>query len=178
MKRYLLYLLQLLLAPSQGWKDIELDDYDETKLERRGFLPFAMLSAMSVFMQLFYHPALSPVRLLIDCIIEFGALMAGYYLAAAVMSASLPSICFEEPSRKRVRVFCLCGVGMYALLGLIKNCLPSDFAIVYFLLIYLVIILWRAEDYLDIMPDMKLRFVLLSVVCVIMPPLVIELILV
>lgn len=178
MKRYLLYLLQLFLAPSQGWKDIELDDCDESMLERRGFLPFALLSAVSVFMQLVYHPSISAIRLLIDCVIELGALIAGYYFAVAVMSASLPSICFDEPSRRRIRVFCLCGLGLYALLGLIRNCMPSDFAIIYFLLIYLAIILWRANDYLDVMPDMTLRFVLLSIICVIMPPLVIELIMI
>ena len=170
MKQYLLYLLQLLLAPKQGWKDIAADGKDYEALERRGFIPFAAIAALSVFVQMIYHPGLSPVKLLIDCVIEFGAWLIGYFLAAAVMGAYLPDLCYDEPPVRRIRVFSLCSVGLLAFMSLVKNCMPGDFAIIYFLIIYLVVIMWRAADYFDVMPESVFKFTLLATACVIVPP--------
>ncbi|MFG6424052.1 MAG: hypothetical protein K1V71_06565, partial [Paramuribaculum sp.] len=63
--------------------------------------------------------------------------------------------------------------GLMAMGGLVRNCLPSDFAIVNFLYVYLAIIMWRAEHFLRVMPGKSVVFVILAVVSVIVPPLLI-----
>lgn len=175
MRRYLRILLQLFLAPKQGWEDVSADSPDPDELARRGLYPLAAIAAAASFMALVYHSGYSPVSLLIAAVVRFGAYFAGYFITIFALTTCLPTVTAgaSAPSQKNVRLFAVCMMGLMASVGLLRNSLPSDFAIVNFLYVYLAIIMWRAEEFLNIEQGRSVVFVILAIVSVIVPPLLI-----
>jgi hypothetical protein len=175
MRRYLKLLLQLFLAPKQGWEDVSADTSEPDDLARRGLYPLAGVAALTTFMTVVYHPGVSAVALIIAAILRFGAYFAGYFITIFALTTCLPRISLpgREASQRDIHLFAVCMTGLMAMVGLVRNCLPSDFAIVNFLYVYLAIIMWRAEHFLRVMPGKSVVFVILAVVSVIVPPLLI-----
>lgn len=175
MQRYLRLLLQLFLAPRQGWDDLWSDPTDPDELARRGLYPLAALAALASFSALIYHSGASVIRLLVDAVLEFGAYFAGYFITIFALTTCLGRLTPDgaAPSQRAIHLFAVCMMGLMAAIGFVKNILPSDFAIVNFLYVYLVIIMWRAEPFLHVAAGKSVVFVILSTVSVIVPPLLI-----
>lgn len=142
---------------------------------RRGLYPLAGVAALTSFMTVVYHPGSSAVALIIAAILRFGAYFAGYFITIFALTTCLPRISMpgREASQRDIHLFAVCMMGLMAMVGLVRNCLPSDFAIVNFLYVYLAIIMWRAENFLRVMPGKSVVFVIMAVVSVIVPPLLI-----
>lgn len=175
MRRYLKLLLQIFLAPQRGWEDVSAEPVAPDTLLRRGFIPLAAVAALARLMAWAYHGVGSVTEMLLSVVVEFGAYFAGYFIAVFAVSAWLPRV--SEPGREAsecvVRLFAVSMAGLMACVGLLRNVLPSDFAIVNFLYVYLAIIAWRAEAFMRVAPGRSAAFVILAVVAVIIPPLLI-----
>lgn len=175
MRSYLQILLQLFLAPSRGWEDVDVASPDPDEMARRGLFPLAGIAAVASFMALVYHSGYSPLSLLIDAIVRFAAYFAGYYITIFAMTTCRPTVTMQgdEPSDRDIRLFAVCMMGLMAVVGFLRNALPSDFAIVNFLYVYLAIIMWRGEQFLHVRQGRSVVFVILAVLAVIVPPLLI-----
>lgn len=175
MRHYLKLLVQLFLAPRQGWEDVADESPDPDLLARYGLYPLAALAAASSFLGLIYHPSVSPMAVLLHAIAEFGAYFAGYFITVIALSSALPRVSVSGcmASAAVIRRFAVCMMGLMACVGLLRNCLPSDFAIVNFLYVYLAIIMWRGERFMGVAPGKTMVYVILTIVSVIIPPLLI-----
>lgn len=175
MLRYLRLIFQIFLAPRQGWEDVSAEPVAPETLLREGFIPLAAVAAVARLMTLVYHGATSATNLIVHMVLEFGAYFAGYFIAVFALSAyqSRFSEPGEEASERVVKLFCLCMAGLMAFTGLLRNVLPSDFAIVNFLYVYLAIIAWRGEAFMRVAPGRSTVFVITAVLAVILPPLLI-----
>lgn len=176
MLEYLKSLIQLILAPRYGWEDIEADDIRPEQIFLHGFLPLSVLSGLCVFVQLAYHPVLSLVGLTIMAVSEFVSYFLSYYIALLILGSVIPGISFGEFSRDRLKTYVLSCLGLMCLMGILKNCLPSDFATVYFLLIYVAVIMWRGIDFMRVELRHEIKFTLVSVIAIMLPTLLINLI--
>ncbi|MBD5346760.1 MAG: hypothetical protein HDR92_06480 [Bacteroides sp.] len=172
---YLKLLLQLFLAPRQGWEDISVDNLDPDELARRGLYPLAGIAALSSFMTLVYHSGISIASVFIAAIVRFGAYFAGYFITIFALTTCMPRVSEEdaEADQHEIKLFAVCMMGLMAIIGVIRNSLPSDFAIVNFLYLYLAIIMWRGKFFLRVAESKTVVFVILAVVSVIVPPLLI-----
>lgn len=177
MKRYLKLLLQLFLAPKQGWEDLSAEQTDPDDLMRRGLYPLAAVAALMSFLGLVYHADISPMSMLLKAVVEFGAWIVGYFIAVFALSSGLPQLSDDGvgPSLRCIKLFSVCMIGLMAVIGLLRNLLPSDYSIIWFLYFYLAIIIWRGERFMKVAPDKRAVFVILAVVSVIVPPLLIML---
>lgn len=178
MALYLKLLLQLFLAPQRGWEDMAAVTISPETMVKRGFIPLAALASLTSFIALVFHPAIEVLALIFKTLMQFVALLAGYYIAILIITAYRPMISNpgREASDRNVRLFALGMMGLMALVGLISNCLPSDFDIVYFLYVYLGIVAWRGKGILAVAHDKTVSFVILAVIATIIPPLLIMMI--
>lgn len=175
MRRYLTLLLQIFLAPQRGWEDVSAEPVSPEALFRHGFVPLAVIASLAGLMAWVWHGVNDVARMMVSVTVEFGAYFAGYFIAVFALSAWLPRV--SEPGREAservVRLFAVFMGGLMACVGLLRNILPSDFAIVNFLYVYLAIIAWRAEAFLRVAQGRSAAFVVIAVVAVIVPPLLI-----
>lgn len=75
-----------------------------------------------------------------------------------------------DVSEQRNHTFVLYVLGLLELLMIVQNCVPVPMAIIFFLPVYVVIIMWKASRYLRIASGMTGRFVAGSVAGVLAPP--------
>ena len=167
---YLRDIFQLILAPVKGWEDIAIDDYDSRRLLTKGFIPFIIVASMTVFIKAFYHSDASIVILLQQSIVCFLKYFASYFLAAFVFTLYLPTCIEGELSMQRCLTFVIYGLGLLALINIVKNCIPVELAIVFVMPIYALYILWRGLQYMNISFNGVGIFILLIIFGLLMPP--------
>ncbi len=74
------------------------------------------------------------------------------------------------PSEKRNHTYVLMGQSLLALSLLVQNCLPFDIDLVLFLGIYTAIVLWRGDRYMAVREESVGRFMIFTILTVIVPP--------
>ncbi|MCM1028528.1 MAG: hypothetical protein NC484_02820 [Alloprevotella sp.] len=177
MGHYLKLLFQIFLSPRSGWEDVSADKSGPDLLMRRGLLPLAALTSLTRFLTLVYHRGEEFMSVMPGALIEFVAYLAGYFIAILALTAYMPRVTRHGAAAtdRDIRLYALCMTGLMALVGLVRNCLPSDFAIVNFLYLYLAVVAWRGREFLHVDLDKEVTFVILAVVSSIIPPLLIML---
>lgn len=165
MLSYLKYLVQLLLSPLNGWEDLADTNPDSEKLLRRGFYPLLAITAATEFIGLFYNKGIGIDVFIIRAIIDLGAFSVALYLSRLVMEAFVRPLIASadaEVARNRLSVAVLMAFGEMLLIQILRNALQADITILKFMPLYIILILYKAEQYLNIKPDEILRFTLLA----------------
>lgn len=167
---YLRDMLQLILAPVKGWEDVSADGYGGRDLLVKGFIPFIALSSLTVLLKLFYSPDATVVVGLQQVVVCFVKYFVSYYLAAFLFTLFLPTCIEGELSMVKVQTFILYGLGLLAMVNIIKNCIPVELALSFMMPIYVLYILWRGLRYMSISFNGVGTFILLIIFALIAPP--------
>ena len=168
--RYLLNMLQLLLSPRRGWEDIAVCDTDPAKLLRRGFVPLILVTSLTCLPELWYHSGASVVGVvesMIGCFVKF---LVSYYVAGFCFSLYVPACTGGELSPDKNHTFILYSLGLLCVFNILTNLLPMVPDMLYLLPIYVLFIMWRAISYMEIVFDGVMKFMILCVGAVIVPP--------
>lgn len=177
---YLKYLIQLLLAPSDGWQDVAETDPSPALLSRKGFLPLLGVVAASELCGLLYNKGLGFDVQIIRGVIDFGACFVALYVAGIVFDIYLGGML--EPSasgdvRRKGQTLALMALGEMALVRLVCNLLQADITIMKFLPLYVVLILYKAAPYAGVRADSVMRFTVVAALATVVAPEVIHYIL-
>lgn len=164
----------MFLSPKNGWEDIGFDNYSDSRLFHRGFIPLILLAALSVFCRYFYHSDASLVVLLQQSIICFLKYFSTYYIAHFFFSYYLPGCISIPTSYSRISTFLIYSVSLSVFVTLVENCIPVQLDIFFLVPLYLLYIMWRAITYLSISFNGVTKFIVLSVVTIITPPIVVQ----
>lgn len=170
MLQYLKLLLQLILAPSKGWEDVEAANPSSHRALVAGLLPLVFIAALSVGVAAIWeiHPRVSTV--VIRAVVTFAVYMLTYFIAIAVLNAVLPRLTFDGTiDHERIRLFASFDVAMMAIIGILENLLPMNVALLQFMPIYLIIVFHGAMRYLNIDAARVFAFIGISIVAIIVP---------
>lgn len=170
MLNYLKLMLQLILAPSKGWDDVAASVPDSRRLLVGGLVPLCVLTGMSVGLSALweYHPHVATI--IIRGVVEFAVYMLTYFIAQALLAALLPRITEDGLiDRERIAVFSALCVGQMAIIGLLENLLPAEIALLQFLPLFVVIVIYRARAFLGVDPTKSGLMLAFGVVSVILP---------
>ncbi len=170
MLRFIKLLFQLIMSPARGWEDISAEGIDPSRLARTVFFPLTVMMGLAVFLQGVYHLEHTFVKLLDLAVIEFVAFFVSYFIATHFMSTYIYRFTDSIPSEKRNHTYVLMGQSLLALSLLVQNCLPFDIDLVLFLGIYTAIVLWRGDRYMAVREESVGRFMIFTILTVIVPP--------
>lgn len=173
MLNYFKSLLQLVLAPKEGWEDISIDDREPSTISVAGFFPLLGLTALTVFFGACYHAVWEFDELLVKSIVVVFKYIFAYFVGLWAFDALMPDYTVEEPDQRRIQTYLIYCVSLLAVIGLISNCLPRPLAFVQFMPLYVLLIMWRGADYLDIRPGRHLSFMVMAFCSLMLPPTVI-----
>lgn len=169
MLHYLRLLLQLILAPRNGWEDIENDFPDARHLFMNGFIPLTIVMALSVFIAKIYHSDITFIVLLEKSIIAFVAFFAGFYIADFFFSLFLIRDIPTAVDQKRVAVYLSFVFCVMALMSTVINCVPFSPVLV-LLPLYSIVVMRRGADFLGVLPSRIGHFMMLSIFSIFVPP--------
>lgn len=179
---YLRYLLQLVLAPGNGWEDIALSGQQGRTVLVRGLIPLALVYAITAAVPTLYHTGMEPMAVVQTAVLEFAVIFAGYYIGLLALTMAAPTLCIPpaddlqaEDSDNRLRLVCSYTLGLVTLTGILVNCLPGRFAVLGYIPVYIAIIVWRAEEFAGIRSGSSFMFALLCIAVLICPWAVVQL---
>lgn len=167
---YLRDMLQLILSPVKGWEDVYADGLNSRELLVKGFIPFITIASLTVLLKIFYSPDATLAVGLQQMVVCFVKYFVAYYLAVFLFTLFLPTCIEGELSMAKVQTFINYGVGLLALVNIIKNCIPVELALSFMMPIYVLYILWRGLRYMNISFNGVGTFILLIIFALIAPP--------
>lgn len=167
---YLKYMFQLALSPARGWEDIAVDNASPRDIASSGLYPVIGVAALSEFMALLFDSEATVVGSIQHAVSTFLMYFVGYFVGAWALSMALPSMSYKHVSEKRILTFANYSAGLLAVIAVLANAIHGLVTLIYFLPIYVMIIQWKGMRYLSVDESMTLRFILLMVVGLILPP--------
>ena len=169
MLKFLRQILQLVLRPANGWEDVASDlgsDPDEAaRVYRDDFLPLIGVCSASSLARMFY--GVDFLGALAQGIVMFVALFLSYYIACWVMASWMPRLTGENRGdTRRNQLAVMYTLSIIALIGLLVNAVKVRIAILDFLPLYTVFVLWKGCGFLGVDPRKEGLFMLMSTGCV------------
>lgn len=168
MANYLLCLLQLILSPGNGWIDISAEGRDPRRVATRGFYPLVAVVALSALARWWYGD-MEMFTAVVSVLVTFVKYFVTYFIAAFIFPLYSNAIIEGEYNETRTSTFILYTLGLLALINLLRNLLPIDVGIVSFLPFYVLLIMWKGKRYMAVKGGKTLRFIALSVACIMLP---------
>lgn len=174
---FLKNILQLILSPSNAWKDIEREETPVEAITRRGLYPTMAVMLVSVFIRPVYHIVqFDLVKLLQTALIQFVALFLAFFAGKYVIERSLPQ--YNESGESdpiaggTVAAY---GTGLMTIIQIIENLIPVQLAVIQLLPAFATVCIWKSARYLDIAPRYEAPFMIKSILALIAPVIVINL---
>lgn len=176
MLRFLRYISQLIISPSNGWEDIAARAKSPAEIARNGFYPLVAITASSVFARLFYGGArLNPLPELIkEAVVTFVMFFASYFLASFCWSVFAGKFSAKsEATEMKQNTFIIYNLALLSIIQIIANCLPISLSLVQFLPLFILVIIWAGHTYVCVKPQSIFTFMLFSAMTILVPPYVI-----
>lgn len=156
MGSFLKYLFQIILSPAKGWEDMACDlntnRINVRHLYIHAFLPLIATCAATSFLRLFYGA--DWLLCLASAIRVFVALFLTYHLGIHIISWFMPRLvdaCVRDSQdQRRLAVEVMMSTAFIALVALVDNVIKVQIGLQAFLPFYVVFILWKGCDFLEI----------------------------
>ena len=171
MVKFLKYLLQLVVSPGEGWKDIALSaGNDSRRLAFAGLFPWLLIVGISSFVPLLYGNSGSVLDCLLAGMVNFGKYALGYFTAPLIMSLFIDSAAGTDVDDDRLHILTACATGLLGAIALLENCMPVRMTILHFLPFFVGIVIWKGTDYLRIPASHVGAFMILALSAILVPP--------
>ena len=170
---FLKYLIQLIIAPVNGWEDIAGDGNRSRAIAMRGLSITLLIVALTSFTALFYKYDAGVVEVLQAAIVTYVLYWVTFFFADYIFTLYMPGITGSQVEEGQVKTYIAYNVAILSLVTLISNLLPFSFALIQLLPIYVGVIMWRGADYLGVPETKTGKFMMMSVCTVIIPPVLI-----
>lgn len=170
---YLKYIIEVMLSPNDGWKDVGEDDTEPVRLLSGGYYPLLGIEALIVLVfGLLYGNGIG--RSLTGAIILFGSYFGALFVAKLVLNTYIPKI-GGISDRNIMDRFAIVILGLMSIFSTLVSVLPWHLLIINFLPFYgaLVAAAPGARDIMWVPAKNYMRFLLVSICATIAAPLVI-----
>lgn len=158
MVKFLIYLLQLMLSPREGWEDLGKDNPDPQAILRHAYYPLLAIATATTFLSLVYHVGESSAAVIVRALATFGAYFVALYLAKLIFDVYLARLSVAAVDHRRASMLILASLGMMLVFRTVSNCLPWHLIVIDFLPLYVVLVLSKAYNYLGIARREEMRF--------------------
>lgn len=170
MIHFLKNILQLAVNPSRGWEDVSHDAEDASTLCRDGFYPLLAITALSCaggFWKIDSDTTL--IAVIQNAIISFTAYFATMFFAQFAMGAAMSKLSDKEPSPVKNANVVIYSLSIMAIITIIINLLPLDFAVLKFLPVYVGFILYKSRRYEAVIEERTGNYMFLTIFTIIAP---------
>lgn len=168
MLHYIKMLIQLLLAPKNGWEDIAEDTYDGQTLMYRGFLPLLFVASLSSFAQLFYLSSCSVLDAILQSVIMFGVFYGVLYLGEFFFSLYIIKLTDTSINYKRINMFLIYSLSVMALMTMLMKSVPFS-PVLILLPLYSLVVMRRGARFMGVSPANAGKFMFLCIGAVFFP---------
>ena len=152
----------VITSPKYGWEVINESNIPIGKVLRSAYLPLLCVLALSCFVPMIYDSTVSFKESLMTGIVYFSAYFISYYIIIYLLGGFYPELVRTAGATARLNDYILYNLIFLVLLLIFGNLLPSDFAPVLFLMVYLPWMAYRGTDHLFVKKEKVVKFVIIS----------------
>lgn len=169
--RFLVGLVQVILNPRQGWLDADKDNYSPRDLLVNGFCPFLAVVALSSLLNALYRSAITLPQAIIEGCIDFTGYFVSVYICNYLLQWCLKKwVSPKKDNENKRTTFVIYSIASMSFITLLNNIFPVDLAILSFLPLYVIYIIWSGRVYMGIPDDRRPQFVACSLGALFFPP--------
>lgn len=175
MLQFLKYLMLLLISPAKGWEDIAAAGLNPRRTFNVGLLPMICICGLSCLISAFYTRDHLIWPRIIQMIVTMGAYFVTYFIAMFVYTGFTNG--WIEDKRldgRRCSLFVSYNLAILILFNIIRNLIPDENALINFLPVFDILIMWQGMKYLRVRESSLGLMMLVSIASVQLPVLVIE----
>ncbi len=162
-------ILLIIVSPTIGWEKINKLSIPPKILQSSVFFPTLAVLSLSVFVRLFYDDSLTLAHTLVNSIIAFASYFFAVYICSIAINFYSPSS--DQNSKDRLDNLIVFALEYLVILQIIGNLLPSNFAVLDFMSLYVAFIVYRGLEYINY-TEKPLVFVSISTALLIFVPIV------
>ncbi|MCH5347068.1 MAG: hypothetical protein J1E63_08155 [Muribaculaceae bacterium] len=129
-----------------------------------------LIAAVTEYVKWIWDDEVTFASLTIDAIVTYVTYFASYFIGIFFMSLVMNEFSAGASFDKRVHTFVNYSIGLLTLICVVSNFLPIDFPLLYYLPLYIIIIQWKANKYMQVPDSHAGWFVLLAAPSVLLPP--------
>ena len=167
---YLRLMLQLIMAPSHGWEDVAECSRSARYIFAAGLVPISVAAALCVYFSAIYDHHPSGWLMTLHAVVTFAELFLTYFVGMLVMLSCLPHITTtHKANEERVGLFLSLAIGMMATISIIRSVLPAKIPLFEFLPIFVLVVMCRGREFLDVAEESMFKFMALNIVAAILP---------
>lgn len=168
---YLLGQVQIILNPAQGWMDAERLNHNARSLLVAGLCPWLGITALTALTGAFVRQSITLTDALLKGAVDFTGYFVSVFLCRFLLTELIDRyVESKKLSEARVLTLTVYVVGAMATITMLNNLFPFDLALLSFLPLYIIYIIWSARYYMGIPPESNLRFMLVSLAALFAPP--------
>lgn len=173
---FLKNILQLILAPSNGWEDIQREEQPVETVTSRGLYPLMAIMLLTVFVRPLYSiEKFELVSMLQIALVQFVALFVALYGSRTIMEHYLPVYnATGQSDPVAVGNVAVYGTGLMTVIQIVENLIPIELTVIQMLPAFAAICVWKAAPYLDIERNRETKFMLICVASLILPVILIN----
>lgn len=180
--QFLLFLkdmVQLTLAPGQGWSEVEDTPRKVDVLLEKGAYPLLALVAATAFLNGLYGPeTFSVATQLKIAIVQFLSLFLGVMIGRAAFETLLPRLTDDgRVDTERASTVVIYSISFLSLIQIVANVSPVHLTMLRFMPVFIVLLLWHARTYLNIDRFKNGYYIVTGIATVIALPMLIEFVL-
>lgn len=173
MWQYLQHLFQLILSPSRGWEDISASTPTYDQVQRRGYFPLVILTALFEFVRLIYVPDLTFLKALGSVIAIGGGLFVSLYATRLFLDITLMKFISEEISILKINILAVYLLGLDCLYRILADLLPAAMTFLSFLPLISLLVLFKSTPYIGVPEDHTINYLVITFIGVVVIPLAI-----
>ncbi len=167
-------ILQLVLSPSSGWEDVAATKSKPQQLAQQCMYPLMGLAALAVFLQLIYEPEVAFTIVLVRAVALFVSYFVTYFFACACVKQYIGRYVEDDVDDERCHTMIIYALSLLALASIVCSLLPLSVGLPYLMPMAVALVLWKACTYLHVSKEHELRFVVLVLVAIVLPPTLIQ----
>ncbi|MCM1110617.1 MAG: hypothetical protein NC336_05375 [Clostridium sp.] len=168
MMHFLKLLVQLLLAPKNGWEDIAVESDGQRRVYAVGFLPMITVAALSGFVQKAYHTDESWLMMTEKAVVLFFSFFVTVYIAEFFFSLLLIRDISTSLNQRRIRLFILYTLSVMALMMTVVHLVPFSPVLV-LLPLYSIVVMRMGTRFMKVDRDRIGHFMFLSIGSIFVP---------
>lgn len=175
MLNFLKYLILLIISPVKGWEDIAMSGLRPRRAFNHGLLPMIALLGVSCLVSTVYNSGPTLWDAIMNMAVSMGAYFVTYFVAMFVMTSFAESHVEENRlDAKHASIFITFNLAILIVFNILRNVIPVENALINFLPIFDILIMWKGDNYLHIKKDHIGQMMLITVPSILLPPLIID----
>lgn len=167
----LMLMFKILFNPIEGWKSLRRSHLTQEEVQRGCFYPLAALLAVSRFADMFYNPAVKLDDCIMSAVSSFISFFFGYFCILIIIRILMPSDISGIFDKHFGKIYILMSLSSLCLFYTVTALLPMLWAVLIFLPLWTVYIIFRGSKFLKFPESRHIRYVTILCILIIGSPL-------